>query len=228
MNASEHGHGGSMPVTTDSTPVTTDPGAVARSGDVDRMRVVNSGRFSHWLRNRICDVLVFGANRIVGHLPIRAVRNAYYRYALGWEIAPRATINTGLELFGGRGKVSIGRNSTIQIGCLFAGAGMAELRIGENVAIAYRTILLIGGHDVNHADFPGVVAPIVIEDYVFIGAAAIVVPGVTIGRGAVVASGAVVTKDVPPYAIVGGNPAKVIGERRRDLSYSTESYWFLH
>jgi maltose O-acetyltransferase len=51
---------------------------------------------------------------------------------------------------------------------------------------------------------------------------------VTLGRGAVVAAGAVVPKSVPPYTIVGGNPAKPIGERRRDLDYSTENYWLLH
>ncbi|MCC6641470.1 MAG: hypothetical protein IT386_09945, partial [Deltaproteobacteria bacterium] len=92
------------------------------------------------LRNAIAAILAFGANRIVGYVPIRAVRGFYYRHALGWEIAPGATINTGLKIFGGRGKVSIGRNSTIQIECLFAGVGMIDLRIGENVAIAYRTM----------------------------------------------------------------------------------------
>ena len=52
--------------------------------------------------------------------------------------------------------------------------------------------------------------------------------GVTLHEGAVVAAGSVVTKNVPAYTIVGGNPAKPIGERRRDLDYSTETYWFLH
>lgn len=207
---------------------TSEPAASARSGDTGRIFVAQPEGWLQQLVKRLRDVLIFVANRIVGYVPIRALRHAYYRHALGWKIAPGATVNTSLKLFGGRGKVSIGRNSTMQIECLIAGAGMAELRIGENVAIAYRAIFLIGGHDPHDPDFRGIVAPIVIEDYVFIGAAAIIGQGITIGRGAIVASGAVVTKDVPPYAIVGGNPAKVIGERRRDLSYSTESYWFMH
>ncbi len=196
----------------------------------DDSRLIVRNRYTAYdrLRNVLTDVLAFGANRIIGYIPIRAVRNLYYRHALGWKIAPGATINTGLKIFGGRGKITIGRNSTIQIECLLAGIGMTELRIGENVAIAYRVMLLLGGHDVHDPTFPGVVAPIVIEDYVFIGAGAIVSPGVTIGRGCIVAAGAVVTKSVPPYTIVGGNPAKPIGERRRDLNYSTESYWLLH
>ncbi len=173
-------------------------------------------------------VLAFGANRIIGHVPIRAVRNFYYRWALGWKIAPGATVNTGLKIFGGRGKLSIGRNSTVQIECLFAGIGMVDLRIGDNVAIAYRVIILLGSHDINDPSFAGTVSPVVIEDYVFVGAGAIIMPGVTLGRGCVVASGAVVTRSVPPYTIVGGNPAKPIGERGRDLDYSTESYWLLH
>jgi maltose O-acetyltransferase len=54
----------------------------------------------------------------------------------------------------------------------------------------------------------------VIKDYVFIGPRAIILPGVTIGQGAVVAAGAVVTKDIPAKTIVGGVPAAVIGERK--------------
>lgn len=194
----------------------------------EKVTVRNQSTLYDRLRNAGTAVIAFGANRIIGYVPIRAVRNFYYRYALGWKIAPGATINTGLKIFGGRGKISIGRNSTIQIECLLAGIGMTELRIGDNVAIAYRVMLLLGGHDAQDPTFPGVVAPIIIEDYVFIGAGAIVSPGVTLGKGCIVASGAVVTKSVAPYTIVGGNPAKPIGERRRDLDYSTESYWLLH
>jgi acetyltransferase-like isoleucine patch superfamily enzyme len=180
------------------------------------------------LRDFVVPFLAFGANRIVGYLPIRAVRILYYRWFLGWRIEPGATVNTSLKIFGGRGKVSIGRDSTIQIECLFAGVGMTELRIGANVAIAYRVTILLGGHDPQDPHFAGVVAPVVIEDFAFVGANVVIMPGVTIGRGAVVAAGAVVTKDVAPFTIVGGNPARPIGNRRTDLAYSTRSVWPLH
>lgn len=132
------------------------------------------------------------------------------------------------RLSGYGGRVSIGRNSTVQIGCLFAGVGMADLRIGDNVAIAYRTTIILGSHDVQSPSFAGIVAPVTIEDYVFIGANVTVLSGLTIGEGAIVAAGTVVSKDVPPYAIVGGNPMKVIGERTRELAYDTHTIWLLH
>jgi maltose O-acetyltransferase len=63
---------------------------------------------------------------------------------------------------------------------------------------------------------------VVIGDHAWIGYRALVLPGVTIGEGGVVAAGAVVTKDVPPYAIVAGNPARVVGQRTRDLTYELD------
>ena len=60
-------------------------------------------------------------------------------------------------------------------------------------------------------------APIVVEDDVWIGFGAIILAGVTIGRGAIIGAGSVVNKDVPPYAIVGGVPAKVLKMRVTDL-----------
>jgi maltose O-acetyltransferase len=76
------------------------------------------------------------------------------------------------------------------------------------------------GHDV-HDDFHcDKRAPVTIEDYVWIGHRAIIMPGVTLGRGAVVAAGAVVTKSVPPMSIVAGVPARVIGQRKSALSYT--------
>ena len=68
-------------------------------------------------------------------------------------------------------------------------------------------------HDVQSEDFHAVMEPVVIEDYVFIGPRAIILPGVTVKKGAIIAAGAVVTKDVEPFDIVAGVPAKPIGKR---------------
>ena len=83
-------------------------------------------------------------------------------------------------------------------------------------------------HDINDESFIAKNSPVRIEDYVFIGPRVIILAGVTVGRGAVVGAGAVVTKDVPPYAIVGGVPAKIIGERRnKDFHYRLgRARWF--
>jgi len=90
----------------------------------------------------------------------------------------------------------------------------APITIGTKVAISREAFICTASHDVTQAWRPLITKPIVICDGVWIGARAIILPGVTIGEGAVVAAGAVVTRDVPPFTIVGGNPAKVIKERR--------------
>ena len=98
--------------------------------------------------------------------------------------------------------------------------GRAKLKIGSHVDIASEVMIYNSEHDLTAEDFTATLAPVKIEDYVFIGPRVIILPGVKIGRGAVVAAGAVVTKDVPDFAVVGGVPAQIIGERsNKNLKY---------
>lgn len=90
---------------------------------------------------------------------------------------------------------------------------VAPIQIGHLVAISRRAFLCTASHDISNVKRPLIYKPITIGNGVWIGAEAIICPGVTIGDGAVVAAGAVVTKDVPPWSVVGGNPAKFIKER---------------
>ena len=76
-------------------------------------------------------------------------------------------------------------------------------------------------HHREPADFRSIGGKVIIEDYAWICSRAIILPGVRIGKGAVIASGAVVTKDVAPYTVMGGIPAAKIGERKeQNLKYS--------
>jgi acetyltransferase-like isoleucine patch superfamily enzyme len=87
------------------------------------------------------------------------------------------------------------------------------------VSVSPGVWLLTDQHDMNDPGFAEVFGPIEIDDYVWIGSRALVLPGVKIGKGAVVAAGAVVTRDVAPYVVVGGVPARQIGTRSTDLRY---------
>jgi maltose O-acetyltransferase len=116
------------------------------------------------------------------------------------------------------GKINVGADTIIGEGAVLD--GRSSIEIGDHVDIASEVMIYNSEHDVNDENFAAKDQPVVVKDYVFIGPRSIILPGVTIGEGAVVAAGCVVTRDVPPYAIVGGVPGKVIGERKlKNLRY---------
>lgn len=131
----------------------------------------------------------------------------------------------GVEIRDGK-RISVGDHVVVNKRVLLDGRG-GTLRIGNNVDIGQETNIWTLEHD-PHDDFHKARgADVVIEDFVWITSRVTILPGVTIGRGAVVASGSVVTKDVPPMAIVAGIPAKVIGQRRSELKYTLNYQpWF--
>ncbi len=105
--------------------------------------------------------------------------------------------------------ITVGKNVFINSGCCFQDQGGIE--IGDDVLIGQQVVIATLNHDLDPEKrknmFP---APVKIGKNVWIGAHATILPGITVGEGAVVGAGAVVTKDVPPYAIVAGVPAKII------------------
>ena len=90
---------------------------------------------------------------------------------------------------------------------------VAPIVLGDNVTVSQGVKLCTASHDIASPIMELMYAPIVIEANTWVAAWSIVLPGVTVGEGAVVGAGAVVTKDVAPWTVVGGNPAKVIGKR---------------
>ena len=115
-----------------------------------------------------------------------------------------------------KGHVTVGEGSWVGPFCFLHGAG--GLDIGRAVGIGPRVTILTSEHSLSDRDIPVLHADIVFEgvsvkDGVDLGAAAVILPGVSIGEGAVVGAGAVVVHDVPAYAVVAGNPARVIRQR---------------
>lgn len=112
-------------------------------------------------------------------------------------------------------KISIGDNSFINHYCAFYGSSLqgVEIVIGNNVALGPHVKILTATHDYSDFYLKDVAATVVVGDNVWVGGGSIILPGVTLGEGAVIGAGSVVTKDVEPYMIAVGNPARVIKAR---------------
>lgn len=150
------------------------------------------------------------------HVPSTALRRFWLRRALG-EMGRGAFVGLHVHLMAPWG-VHLGRRSIVNAHCILDGREH-PIRIAEDVDVGTHTHIWTIEHDV-HDDAHGITGgPVAIGDHVWIASRATILPGVTIGRGAVVAAGAVVTRDVPPGAIVAGVPARVIGQRRNALTY---------
>ena len=164
----------------------------------------------------------------IGFVPFHHVRRFFYRVA-GIRIGKGSTIHTGARFYNPK-NIVIGRDSIIGEGAVLD--GRAKLTIGDHVDIASEVMIYNSQHNVHEKDFADretvELGEVVIEDYVFIGPRVIILPGVTLGKGSVAGAGAVVTQDVAENMIVGGVPAKVIGERRtKDHHYKLgRAAWF--
>lgn len=157
---------------------------------------------------------------VVSTIPSHHIRNFYYRNIFLVNMKKNAVVYYGAEIRApymltiGEGTV-IGDKSIID-------ARRGGVILGRNVNIGTDVSFWTGQHDYNDPWFrslPNKRGPIVVEDRVWIGPRVTILHSVTIGEGAVIAAGAVVTKDVPPFTVVGGIPAKILTERNRDLKY---------
>jgi acetyltransferase-like isoleucine patch superfamily enzyme len=185
--------------------------------------------FSFFLMNKTPKIVAvsfwnYVFNHFLMHIPFHSVRVFFIRMQVRY-FGKNSSALLGLEIRKGK-NVEVGDNCVINKNVLLDGRG-GKLRIGNNVDIAQETNIWTLEHDVHddyHHDKGG---DVTIEDHAWIASRATILPGVTIGRGAVVASGSVVTKNVPPMTIVGGVPAKPIGQRRSQLLYNLHHRpWF--
>lgn len=164
----------------------------------------------------LSESLLYLTNHLVNHIPFHFIRLCFYRGLLRFEIDLDSVILMGTK-FDAPKNFKLGKNSVINQKCRLDNRG--SITIGENVSISSEVCILTADHDLQNCDFTGRICPVNIEDYVFIGTRAMILPGVTLGKGCAVAAGAVVTKSVPPFTIVAGVPAKPIGMRPTNLQY---------
>lgn len=163
---------------------------------------------------------------IVGLIPSASARAAVYGL-MGLTVGRRAHIYGGMEIRAPE-RITIGDGSVIGLNAILD--GREGITIGRNVNLSSEVAIWTLQHDPQAADFGTKGGPVVVEDRAWLSFRCTVLPGVTIGEGAVVAAGSIVTKDVAPFAIVAGIPAHQIGERTRELTYelgSAPTYWFV-
>lgn len=154
-------------------------------------------------------------NNVVCVVPFWCVRKLFHRL-MGARIGKGSQLNMR-TYFMGPGRLSVGEFTHVNPGCIIDYRGGVE--IGSGVSISHRVMIFSGGHDMQSRDFAESHAPVRIGDHVWIGAGATILKGVEIGEGAVVGAGAVVARSIPPHTIVGGVPARKIGERATGLDY---------
>ncbi len=132
----------------------------------------------------------------------------YMKHILDKELDESTTVLPPLYIDYGK-PVHIGKGCFIQQGCTFFGRG--GITIGNGVFIGPKVNLITINHDPDPENRSATYGcPIVIEDKVWIGINATILPGVKIGYGAIVGAGSIVTKDVPAMTIVAGNPARIV------------------
>ena len=156
---------------------------------------------------------ITGAN-----IPSRRVRRRLLQ-KLGMRLGDGSSTSRGLIVLGAAG-ISLGAGSIVGVRSWLDGRG--GLTIGDNVIIGAETMVWTAQHDIKSPDFDGQYRPVVIGDYAWVASRCVILPGVTIGRGAAVGIGSVVASDVPAGMVVAGNPAVPVNVRGEGLRYRIE------
>lgn len=158
-------------------------------------------------------------NSVICHCPSKRLRREWLKY-LGMKINGNVMFYEDYHI---RNPKGITIEDGVSIGPKVLLDGRKGLHIRKSAVIAYEAIIWTLNHDYNDINFCSKGAPVEIGEYAWICSRSIILPGIKIGKGAIVASGAIVTKDVPNYTIVAGIPAKVIGQREiKDYQYGNK------
>lgn len=174
-----------------------------------------------FLKYVLRELKLYICNWVIAKFPSRRIRHWFYRRIMKFEIGINSNIFLGAWITSSGG-LKMKKQSVINAHCHLDTRGGIE--IGENVSISPCVSIVTGDHNIHDPEFKARFRKVIIEDNVFIGYGAIILGGVTLGRGSVITAGSVVNKDIPPLAIAGGVPAKQISTREdnfnRNMTYS--------
>lgn len=153
---------------------------------------------------------------VVAYIPSHHIRNVLYKFVFQMELEKNAVIYYGAEIRS-PWNIHIGRGTIVGDKAILD--GREGLYIGENVNISSNVSMWTLQHDLNSEMFATEGAPVVVKNRAWLSCNTIILPGVTVAEGSVIAAGGVATKSTIPYSVNGGIPAKKIGERNRRLCY---------
>ncbi|MDE1192047.1 MAG: acyltransferase [Arachidicoccus sp.] len=173
------------------------------------------------MKSYVLGFRLFLFNAFINKIPLNFLRHFFIKQYINVGSDSFIAMNVKLLNYSLKRKkqITIGNNCVINPDVLLDGR-MGKIVIKNNVDIARGSWIFTAEHD-PHDDYHNIkFGDVIIEDHVWIASRVTVLPGVTIGRGSVIAAGAIVTKDVPPMSIAGGIPAKVLGQRKSELKYN--------
>lgn len=177
-----------------------------------------------WKKSIYYATTLFG-NVVINKIPSRHIRKWFYS-VMGAKIGDNSVICRRAEILYPRG-LNIADN--VAIGWFVDLDARAGISIEHDTNISSRTVFITGSHDIDDPEFTASFLPIEIGHHCWIGTGATVLQGVSIGNGAVVAAGAVVTKDIPEWEVWGGVPAKYIRKRKiQEAEYQVRGATILH
>ena len=169
-------------------------------------------------------VVLFG-NVVINKIPSRHIRKWWYQM-LGAKIGKNSVICRRADVLFPKG-LQLANN--VSVGWFVDFDARGGIYIDHDTNISSRTNFITGSHEVDDPEFQASFRPIKIGHHCWIGTGATVLQGVTIGNGAIVAAGAVVTKDIPPYEVWGGVPARYIRKRKcTEFQYEVKGAPILH
>lgn len=172
-------------------------------------------------QNIFLDLRFYIYNGILTYVPSAFLRRNYLKCCLGIQVGRSSFIHMGTVF---SGKIKIGKHSVIGRNCTLFG----DITIGDNVSITAETYIFTSSHEVNSPSFECFYKPVVLEDRAWIGARAVIMPGVTMGKGSVLGANSTATKSIPDFSIQVGSPAKEVGKRNPNIDYTIEYHPYFH